>query len=172
MILSTAFFTTAMLLSTICDPSDNSCTIYDFTPPEPQNFTNWLSVTDQVRGGQSTANISSAFVDVWSHIFMSYFQKDTNAARFSYNLVPLPNGACFAGVYNPDKNSAAGYDGLLIKLRRSLENEWFKIIVPQEYSYEFFFKVCLSYNAWRLYVWDCRPRHLKLDTVISFWLFS
>lgn len=65
-------------------------------------------------------------------------------ASFKYNLVPLPNGACFAGVEYPVSFNADSYDGVELKLKRTGKNEWFKVLFNQQYSYEYFFKVRLK----------------------------
>ena len=67
-----------------------------------------------------------------------------NVASFDYSLVPLPNGACFAGVEYLGSFNAASYDGVRLKLKGIGENEWFKVIFKQKHSYEYFFKVSVS----------------------------
>lgn len=62
-------------------------------------------------------------------------------ASFEYNLVPLPSGACFAGVNYLGTFNASSYDGVKIKLRKTGKNEWFKVIFRQKHSYEYLFKV-------------------------------
>ncbi|VDN97418.1 unnamed protein product [Rodentolepis nana] len=80
-------------------------------------------------------------------------------ASFKYDLVPLPNGACFAGVLSIVTFNADSYDGVVIKLKRTGNNEWFKILFDQEYSYEYFFKAPENFEEIKFPFSDFKPYH-------------
>lgn len=61
------------MLNMICNRNEKECTFFDFSYPNSINNLLWKSVTDEVRGGESVANISNKFVDVIYLIFM-YFK--------------------------------------------------------------------------------------------------
>ncbi|KAL5964414.1 hypothetical protein TSMEX_007861 [Taenia solium] len=139
------------MLSVICIGMENECPLFDFKNYKPIDYLLWKPLTDKVRGGKSSASISNITID------------GLNMASFEYNLVPLPSGACFAGVNYLGSFNASSYDGVKIKLRRTGKNEWFKVIFMQNYSYEYFFKASddfqeieFPFSGFHIYHWGKR----------------
>ncbi|VUZ42410.1 unnamed protein product [Hymenolepis diminuta] len=147
MILFSEFIATFFMINIICDKNDSECTFFNFTQPESARYSLWKSVTDEVRGGKSSASISNTTID------------GVDMASFKYDLVPLPSGACFAGVVSLVTFNADSYDGVAVKLKRTGKNEWFKILFKQRYSYEYFFKAPEYFEEIKFPFSDFKPYH-------------
>ncbi|KAM7541247.1 hypothetical protein Aperf_G00000025523 [Anoplocephala perfoliata] len=145
MILFGEFIAATLMASIICNKNDSECIFFNFTQPEFADFSLWNSVTDNVRGGKSSASISNTTLD------------GLNMASFKYSLVPLPSGACFAEVYFPVPFNADSYDGVELKLKRTGENEWFKVLFMQKYSYEYFFKAPKNFTELKFPFSEFKP---------------
>lgn len=57
MILSDCILKSCLFLTIVCDQMGDECTLFDFTLHDSWDFSKWISVTDQTRGGHSTASI-------------------------------------------------------------------------------------------------------------------
>lgn len=56
------------MLSITCSDMEKECPLFDFENYKPIDYILWKPLTDEVRGGKSSASISNITVDVGSFI--------------------------------------------------------------------------------------------------------